>query len=59
MNKLTVNSMYDTLLELELVSEDALDLVISINGFSEQTMLDVLFAQTGLRDFEQLAEEYE
>ena len=32
-------------------------LVTDINGYNEETMLDVLYARTGYRNFEQLEEE--
>lgn len=39
------------------VSEESLQLVISINGYKMETLLDILFATTGYRNFEQLKEE--
>lgn len=47
------NEMWDRLRELG-VSEQTLQIVTSINGFSVETMLDVLFAHTGYRDFDQV-----
>ena len=41
------------------VSEQTLQVVTDINGYSEETMLDILYAVTGYRDFEQLQEEDE
>lgn len=38
-------------------SEEALQLVININGYKMETLLDILFATTGYRNFEQLKEE--
>lgn len=34
------------------VSDEALQLITHINGFSKETMEDVLFAVSGYRDFE-------
>lgn len=51
-----VGRMWDKLLELG-VSEQTLQVVIDINGYKEQTMLDVLYASTGYRNFEQLDSE--
>lgn len=45
--------MWDTLLELG-VSEQTLQIVTDINGYSEQTLEDVLYAATGYRSFDQL-----
>ena len=39
------------------VSEQTLQVVTDINGYSEQTLLDVLYAVTGYRSFEQMEEE--
>lgn len=55
MNK---NEMWDALLDAG-VSEQTLQIITSINGFSEETMLDVLYAHTAYRDFEQWKEENE
>ena len=41
------------------VSEQTLQVVTDINGYSEETMLDILYAVTGYRNFEQLQEEDE
>lgn len=51
------NEMWDALLEMG-VSEETLRVVTDINGYSEQTMEDILYAVTGYRSFDQL-EEYE
>lgn len=50
MNK---KKMWDVLVE-QGVSEQTLRIVTDINGFSEETMKDVLYAHTGYRDFDQL-----
>ena len=50
---MTVNEMWDALLDLG-VCEQALQIVTSINGYNEETMLDVLYAHTGYRNFDQL-----
>lgn len=49
--------MWDKLLELG-VSEEVLQVVTDINGYSEETMLDILYAVTGYRNFDQLDSEY-
>jgi hypothetical protein len=46
---------WDTLIDLG-VSEDTLRVVTSINGYSVDTLEDVLYATTGYRSFEQLEE---
>ncbi len=50
---MTKDEMWDKLLELG-VSEDTLQIVTNINGYSEKTMLDILYAAFGYRDFDQL-----
>lgn len=44
---------YNYLIDMEIVSEDALRLVTHINGYNEKTFDDVLYCQTGYRDIEQ------
>jgi len=55
MNK---EQMWDYLKDVVLVSEQTLQVVTDINGYSEETMLDILYAVTGYRSFDQLEEEY-
>lgn len=45
--------MWDKLEELG-VSEETIQVVTSINGYSEETMEDILYTVTGYRSFEQL-----
>jgi hypothetical protein len=52
---MTINQMWDKLLEMG-VSEQTLQIVTDINGYSEQTLLDVLYSYSGFRTFEQLEE---
>lgn len=51
------NEIYDYLLENGIVGEEALNLITDINGFSKETLNDILFAKTGYRDIEQYLEE--
>ena len=48
--------MWETLENLG-VSEQTLQIVTSINGYSEETLRDVLYATTGYHYFNQLEEE--
>ena len=41
------------------VSDQTLQVVTDINGYSEETMVDILYAVTGYRNFDQLQEEDE
>ena len=51
---MSVDEMWDYLLEAVGVSEETLRVVTDINGYSEQTMCDILYSVTGYRDFDQL-----
>lgn len=48
-----LSEMWAKLSELG-VSEQTLSIITDINGYSEQTMRDVLYAHTGYNDFDQL-----
>lgn len=50
---MTLDMMWDALQTLG-VSEQTLQIVTSINGYSRETMDDVLYAHTGLRNFDQV-----
>ena len=54
---MTTSEMWDCLVESGIATENELCLVTDINGYNEETMLDVLYARTGYRNFEQLEEE--
>jgi len=56
MNK---EQMWDYLNENNIATEDEMRLVTCINGYSEETMLSILYARTGYRAFEQLEDENE
>ena len=47
------DEMWDYLLDMG-VSEQTLQVVPDINGYSEQTMCDILYAVSGYRDLDQL-----
>ena len=49
--------MWDYLTESGIATEEELQLVTCINGYNEETMLDILYARTGYRNFEQLETE--
>lgn len=53
---MTVDDMLDILVTFEIASEEAIHLVTCINGYSKETMLNILYAQTGYRDFETFLE---
>ena len=50
---MSIRAMWNTLIDMG-VEEQALQLITSINGYSEETMCDVLYAYAGYNDFDQL-----
>lgn len=48
-----VNVMWDNLIKIG-VSEETLNVVTRINGFSQETMYNILFAVTGYNNFSQM-----
>ena len=57
MNKL--DAYWDFIIDNGIASEEALRLVTNINGYSEETLDDVLYCQTGNRSVEQYCSENE
>jgi hypothetical protein len=53
MNK---NEIWTRLLDLG-VSEQTLQIVTSLNGYTEETLMDVLYVHTGYRTFDQMDDE--
>lgn len=47
---------YNYLIDTNIVSEEALQLITNINGYNENTLDDVLYCVTGYRDLEQYLE---
>ena len=43
---------YEALIEAGVATEGELQLVTNINGYSLETLVDVLYARTGYRDLE-------
>jgi len=52
-----IDKMWDWLLDTGIATEEELQLVTDINGYSIETLNDVLYARTGYRDQEQLEDE--
>lgn len=51
-----LNTMYDTMLELELCTFEEIELVTSINGYNEQALNDIVYVRTGYNSLEQYTE---
>lgn len=56
---MTVNDMYEFLLDYVTDNRDALDLAFSLNGMNEETAASILYYYTGYRDFDQYREDME
>lgn len=46
--------LVDTMVELGVCNDDEVRLVSAINGYSLESMLDILYVRTGYRSLEQL-----
>lgn len=53
----TNQQRYNYLIDMNIVSEEALDLVVAINGYNQETFEDVLYNKTGYKTFESYVEE--
>ena len=58
MNDGEIEQAWDELKERYGVSEETLQIITNINGYSLKTLEDVLHAVTGYQDFEQARKEY-
>jgi len=47
---------YDLIIDLEIATHGELELITGINGFSIETLNDVIYYKTGYRDIEQYLE---
>lgn len=54
---MTVEQMWDVLMEQFGVNEQTLRVVTAINGYNEEALQDILYVVAGYRDFDQLEEE--
>jgi hypothetical protein len=55
MNK-ELNKIWDLLVNYELASEETLQLITRLNGYSLETMESVLYTLTGYHSYEQFME---
>ena len=53
---MNLEEYYNYLIDYELVSEEALDIITNVNGYNEKTLDDVLYCVSGYRDIEQYLE---
>ena len=54
---MTKDEMWTRLVDDGIATEEEIQLVTDINGYSVETMLAILYARTGYRNFEQMEDE--
>ena len=54
---MTLDEIWDRLIDEGIATEDELQLVTDINGYTKETLYDVLYCRTGYRNFEQMEDE--
>ena len=52
-----IEQVWDLLLQYDIATENELKLVTTINGYNIDSLNDIIYARTGLRDIEQLLDE--
>jgi len=52
-----LNKIYDLLIELEVATENEIQLVTNINGWNKESFNDIIYVKTGYNNIEQLIEE--
>ena len=51
------NAWYNFIIENNIATEKDVNLVTDISGYSESTFLDIVYARTGNRSYEQLLDD--
>ena len=51
------DEMWQKLVDDCIATEEECQLVTDINGYTEEALLDILYARTGYRNFEQMEDE--
>lgn len=54
---MTIEEMWDKLYDDGIATQDELQLVTDIVGYTKEAMLDILYARTGYRNFDQMEDE--
>ena len=54
----TREKIWDLIETFGIANEDEMRLVTDINGYSPETLMDIIYARTGLRSLEQVFDEY-
>lgn len=56
MKELTISEYWDKIIELQIATENELQLITDINGYNMETLNDVIYSRTGYRDLYQILE---
>ena len=51
------DEMWEELVDDGIATEEECQLVTNIKGYTEEALLDILYARTGYRNFEQMEDE--
>lgn len=54
-----ISTIWDTIIEHGIATEEELELVTAINGYHDDALNDVIYVRTGYRGIEQLLEDWE
>jgi len=57
MNTYKINQVWDYIIDSGIATQEELELVTNINGYTIETLNDVIYARTGYNDIEQLIDE--
>jgi len=52
-----IETIWDYLIETTIATQEELELITAINGYTEESLNSVIYARTGYHDLEQLKEE--
>ena len=55
----TESKIWDLIESLGIATEDEMSLVTDINGYSPESLMDIIYARAGLRSLKQVASEYD
>jgi hypothetical protein len=53
---MSLEEYYNYLIDYEIVSQETLDIITNINGYTEETLDDILYCVSGYRNIEQYLE---
>lgn len=51
---MTIDEMWNRLVDEGIATEEECQLVTDIKGYTEEALLDILYARTGYRNFDQM-----